>query len=179
MGYGGTMNDWDPKEIKNLSQNHTVIVFDNRGAGYTDSGNKNFTISQFAKDTGGLLNALKIKKTDVLGFSMGGFIAQGMALKYPEKIVKLVIYPSNCGGNETIPVTNDFAQIIQNKSKSIDEIINGLTTFIFLTDWTQQNLKSIEKFKEDYKVPPVISMETIQNKVMQFFHGIKLEFAIN
>ncbi|MER5174322.1 MAG: alpha/beta hydrolase [Candidatus Nitrosocosmicus sp.] len=36
MGYGGTMNDWDPKVIKNLSQNHTIIVFDNRGVGNTD-----------------------------------------------------------------------------------------------------------------------------------------------
>ena len=99
MGYGGTMNNWDPKVIKNLSQNHTIIVFDNRGVGNTDSGNKNFTISQFAKDAVGLLNALKINKTDVLGFSMGGFIAQELALNNPEKINKLVIYASNCGGN--------------------------------------------------------------------------------
>ncbi|MER5174321.1 MAG: alpha/beta hydrolase [Candidatus Nitrosocosmicus sp.] len=130
-------------------------------------------MSQFAKDTIGLLNVLKINKTDVLGFSMGGFIAQELALNNPEKINKLVIYASNCGGSETILPTNDFGQIIQNKSKSIDEILNGLTTFMFPSDWIQQNLNSIKKFKEGYKAPPVISLETIQKQGNAVFSWYK------
>jgi len=85
MGYGGSMNNWDPKLIEKLSENHTVIVFDNRGVSSTDSGNKTFTVSLFANDTVGLINALHINKTDLLGFSMGGFIAQYIALNYPSK----------------------------------------------------------------------------------------------
>jgi pimeloyl-ACP methyl ester carboxylesterase len=60
-----------------LASNHTVIIFDNRGIGNTTAGNKTWSIEQFANDTAGLLDALKLgKPVDVLGFSLGGFIAQ-------------------------------------------------------------------------------------------------------
>ena len=96
------MYDWDPIFLKGLSTNHTVIVFDNRGMGNTTIGSKNFTIDQFAADNVGLLDALKINKSDVLGHSMGGMIAQQLTLNYSDKVDDLIIYASNCGGNESI-----------------------------------------------------------------------------
>src|ERR687890_69456 len=69
-GAGGDMNGWDPSTLKVLSSNHTVIVFDNRGVGNTTTGSKPFSIQQFANDTVGLLDALKIQKVDVLGYSL-------------------------------------------------------------------------------------------------------------
>ena len=84
--------------LKGLSTNHTVIVFDNRGIGNTTVGSKNFTIEQFAADSAGLLDALKINKSDVLGYSMGGMIAQQLTLNYPDKVDNLIIYASYCGG---------------------------------------------------------------------------------
>ena len=71
--------------INNLSKNHTVLIFDNRGIGNTSAGHKNFTINQFAQDTIGLMNALQINKTDIMGFSMGSYIAQDIALTNPIK----------------------------------------------------------------------------------------------
>jgi pimeloyl-ACP methyl ester carboxylesterase len=164
MGFGGTMNNWDPIMIKKLSLNHTVIVFDNRGVGSTELGNKNFSISQFAKDTVGLINALHINKTDVMGFSMGGFIAQEIALNNPEKINKLVIYASNCGGRESTPPTPELSKLVQNTSKSMQEILDGVTALIFPKEWSMQNPQVIETVKEGYKIPPVISMNTIQKQ---------------
>jgi pimeloyl-ACP methyl ester carboxylesterase len=164
MGFGGTMNNWDPIMIKKLSLNHTVIVFDNRGVGSTELGNKNFSISQFAKDTVGLINALHINKTDVMGFSMGGFIAQEIALNNPEKINKLVIYASNCGGRESTPPTPELSKLVQNTSKSMQEILDGVTALIFPKEWSIQNPQVIETVKEGYKIPPVISMDTIQKQ---------------
>ena len=82
MGYSGSKNDWDQTFLNGLSKNHTVIVFDNRGIGNTTIGSKNFTIEQFAADSAGLLDALKINKSDVLGYSMGGMIAQQLTSKF-------------------------------------------------------------------------------------------------
>ena len=65
MGYAGSMYACDPTFLKGLSANHKVIVFDNRGIGNTTIGSKNFTIDQFAKDSAGLLDTLKINKSDV------------------------------------------------------------------------------------------------------------------
>lgn len=62
---------------------YVVIIFDNRGAGNTTAGTKQFSINQFAKDTAGLLDALKISKADVLGWSMGSYIAQELTLANP------------------------------------------------------------------------------------------------
>ena len=100
MGFAGGLNTWEPNMTKKLSQNHTVIIFDNRGIGGTSLGNKNLSISQFAQDAVGLIDALHLNKTDIMGFSMGGIIAQEVALSNPGKINKLIIYASGCGGNE-------------------------------------------------------------------------------
>jgi alpha/beta hydrolase fold len=80
-GYSFTMDSWDPTLLETLASNHTVIIFDNRGIGITTSGSEQkFSILQFANDTSGLLEAINIKKADVLAWSMGGRIAQELTL---------------------------------------------------------------------------------------------------
>lgn len=111
-GFSMTMNMWDPNMLRNLSFNHTVIVFDNRGIGQTTAGNntQKFSISQFANDTAGFLTALSLDNNnssnsqpiDILGLSLGGFIAQEFALTYPDKVDRLILVVSGCGGNERI-----------------------------------------------------------------------------
>ena len=106
MGFGGSMNNWDVDLIKELSTRTTTIIFDNRGVGRTTHGKKKSSIDQFANDSAGLLDALDIKKASVIGFSMGGMIAQELALTYPEKVNKLILYASYCGGNESKYTSN-------------------------------------------------------------------------
>ena len=78
-GASDTMAAWDPSFLRSLSSNHTVIVFDSRGLGNTTAGSKPYSIQLLANDTAGLLDALKIPKADVMGYSLGGFIAQQFA----------------------------------------------------------------------------------------------------
>lgn len=68
-GSGATMDMWDLTVLKQLSPNHTVIIFDNRGKGQTSAGTvKNMTMSQFVNDTAGLIDVLGTQKpVDVLG----------------------------------------------------------------------------------------------------------------
>jgi hypothetical protein len=70
-GASTTMDMWSPTLLRELSSNRTVIIFDNRGAGESTAGTKEFSINQFANDTIGLLDALNIEKADILGSSMG------------------------------------------------------------------------------------------------------------
>jgi pimeloyl-ACP methyl ester carboxylesterase len=99
-GYSQPMDNWDPTLLERLASNHTVIIFDNRGIGNTTSGEKRFSIVQFANDTASLLDVLEIKQIDVLGYSMGGIIAQELALNHPDRVGKLIIYASTCGGGK-------------------------------------------------------------------------------
>ncbi|HPM42249.1 MAG TPA: alpha/beta fold hydrolase [Candidatus Omnitrophota bacterium] len=68
-----------------------VIIFDNRASGRSGMPKGKYSISDMAADTTGLLDHLKIKKCHVIGHSMGGYIAQEMALNYPERIERLVL----------------------------------------------------------------------------------------
>ena len=89
--------------LRELSSNHTVIIFDNRGVGNTTAGDKPYSIVQFSRDTTGLLDALEIQKADVLGYSVASFIAQELALLHPDKVNRLVLYGASCGGKVNIP----------------------------------------------------------------------------
>ncbi len=115
-GFSAPLDFWDPMLLEKLASNHTVITFDNRGIGNTTSGEKKFTITQFGNDTFGLLDALKIKKADVMGWSMGGMIAQELALLHPEKVGNLIIYASTCGGKETRPPSPEAMKVFANQS---------------------------------------------------------------
>jgi pimeloyl-ACP methyl ester carboxylesterase len=100
----GEMSAWDPSFLDTLSFHHTLIVFDNRGVGNTSTGVKPFSTEQFANDTAGLMNVLKIQNAGVLGYSRCSFIAQQLAVTYPQQVDSLVlIIASSCGGKESIP----------------------------------------------------------------------------
>ena len=92
--------------------NHAVIVFDNRGIGETTVGTKPFSIEQFANDTAGLLDALNIEKADVFGASLGSLIAQELTLNYPEKVDRLILHSTICGGNETVYASGQAAEML-------------------------------------------------------------------
>jgi pimeloyl-ACP methyl ester carboxylesterase len=118
-GAGGNMDSWEPSTLRELSLNHTVIIFDSRGIGNTTAGTKPFSVQQFANDTAGLLDSLKIQKADLLGYSLGSFIAQQLTVTHPEKVNRLVLVAATCGGKEAIPqnpqLTN-FASEMLNRS---------------------------------------------------------------
>jgi len=122
QGLGGSMNSWQPSTLRELASNHTVIIFDNRGVANTTIGTKQFSIQQFANDTVGLLDGLKIQKANVLGFSMGSFIAQQLAVTHPEKINRLILVGSSCGGKESIPQSPENLKVAK---KLLSSIVNN------------------------------------------------------
>jgi pimeloyl-ACP methyl ester carboxylesterase len=158
-GYAGSMYGWDPILLKGLSANHTVIVFDNRGIGNTTVGSKNFSIDQFAADSAGLLDALKINKSDVLGYSMGGMIAQQLTLNYPDKVDDLIIYASYCGGNQSIPPNPETLKQMSNLSGSLEDIKKRFVPLLFTPNWIKQNPDYLEKKFDQFELTPIDILE--------------------
>jgi pimeloyl-ACP methyl ester carboxylesterase len=144
-GLSTTMDMWSPTLLKELSSNRTVIIFDNRGAGESTAGTKEFSINQFANDTADLLDALKIEKADILGSSMGSFIAQELALKNPNRVNNLILYASSCGGKEAIPPSPQVLQAVDaitntnTSSSPTQEEIDRITSTVFPPDWFKAN----------------------------------------
>lgn len=88
--FTGTMENWDPKVLDALALNREIIIFDNRGVAGTE-GETPDTIAAIAKDAVSFIDALGLKKIDLLGFSMGGMVAQQVTLNRPELINKLIL----------------------------------------------------------------------------------------
>ena len=98
MGWGGNTATWNP-QLEGLAEQYRVIAFDNRGAGRTKAPDGPYTIPQMAADTAGLLHALGVPKTHVFGISMGGMVAQELALGYPDLVGALILGCTSPGGN--------------------------------------------------------------------------------
>jgi pimeloyl-ACP methyl ester carboxylesterase len=118
-GASYNINAWDPSLLTGLSSNHTVIVFDQRGIANTTIGSKPYTYQQIADDAAGLLDALKIPKADVMGYSLGSYLAQQLTVSYPDKVNRLILVASSCGGKDHTPKPPEFIKLhaeIVNKS---------------------------------------------------------------
>lgn len=105
-GYIATLELWDPLFVQTLASDYRVVIFDNRGTGETTGGTADWTIDQFADNTAGLIEAISLQRANVLGWSMGGDIALGLAVRHPDKVSKLIVYAGDCGGPEKV-VTGD------------------------------------------------------------------------
>ena len=82
-------------QIAYFSKSYRVIAIDTRGHGQSPRGEKPFAIKQFAEDLKDFLDAINIAKAIILGFSDGGNIALEFALKYPERVEKLILNGAN------------------------------------------------------------------------------------
>ena len=89
-GLGGDSQSWLPV-LDELSKHFRVLTFDNRGAGRSDPPDTFYTIADLAADARHLLAHLGIGRAHLLGHSMGGYIAQELAITYPECVDKLIL----------------------------------------------------------------------------------------
>jgi pimeloyl-ACP methyl ester carboxylesterase len=165
------MDAWDPSFPRSLSSNHTVIVFDSRGIGNTTSGSKPYTYQQLANDTAGLLDALKIPKADVLGYSLGSYIAQQLAIMYPDKVNSLVLVGSSCGGKDHTPKPPEFLKLqseIVNKSLNnvsiSQEEMKALVSASLGSGWIRLHPESLEHIPTLQQAKPGLSPDAMNNQ---------------
>jgi pimeloyl-ACP methyl ester carboxylesterase len=91
MGYGWTMEGWDPRLVHALAQHNRVVMFDNSGVGRTQQLPAPLTIDAMADQTSALIDTLGLGRPNVLGWSMGGMIAQALAVLHPAQVRRLVL----------------------------------------------------------------------------------------
>ena len=91
MGYGWTMEGWDPRLVHALARYHRVVMFDNSGVGRTQPHLEPLTIDAMADQTSVLIGTLGLGRPDVLGWSMGGMIAQALAVLHPIQVRRLIL----------------------------------------------------------------------------------------
>jgi pimeloyl-ACP methyl ester carboxylesterase len=102
MGYGEPMEDWDPVLVHALALHHRVVMFDNSGIGQTQELAAPMTIDAMADQTGALITTLHLGRPDVLGWSMGGMIAQALAVLHPAQVRRLILCATNPGNGQAV-----------------------------------------------------------------------------
>ncbi len=154
MGLTANMDWWDPEFINALSKKYHLVLFDNRGAGRTETPPGEFSIKQFADDTAGLMDALGIERAHILGVSMGGMIAQELALNYPWKVEKLVLCVTFCGGDKTVYASSEVLQKLTDLSGTLEERVRRFLALLFPEEWLSQNPNYLVEFTKRYMIAP-------------------------
>jgi 3-oxoadipate enol-lactonase len=156
-------------QVPVLSLHYSLLVFDNRGIARSDIPNSPFTISTMADDTVGLMDALGIPKAHILGISMGGMIAQEIALKYPKRVNGLILACTHCGGDHAIPPTPDIVRDLgESLFASTQEAAQKAIRCLFSDRTIQQNPDVVRRYAEvSKKFPAKAQVLTNQVKAIQ------------
>ncbi len=101
--YNATMEDWDPRFVDALARHYRVVIFDNAGIGDTQRLPGPLTIDAMARQTSALIDTLRLSRPDVLGWSMGGMIAQALAVLHPSQVRRLVLCATFPGTGAVAP----------------------------------------------------------------------------
>lgn len=101
-GYAATGGDWDPTLLMALGRSFEAICPDNRGVGDSEVGEGELTVAGMAADLEALLDALGLERVPVVGWSMGGFVAQELARRAPGRVAALALLSSDPGGGEAV-----------------------------------------------------------------------------
>jgi len=109
--------------LTDISSNHTVIAFDQRGIGNSTVGSKPYTPQQLANDAAGLLDALKITEADIMGYSLGSYSAQQLTMMHPDKVNSLILVGSSCGGKDHTPKP---PELIKLQSDIVNKSLNNI-----------------------------------------------------
>lgn len=151
---GGTWS-WE-ESIEAWSPHFRVIVFDNIGAGRSSKPNRPYTIEEMADHAAAVLDAAGVTRAGVAGLSMGGMIAQKLALRHPDRVHRLVLGCTHCGGSKRIPPNpNVIQQFANNKGLSPEEIIDKNLTLLVTPQFLKSGSGALKRYKERLLKAPI------------------------
>ena len=116
MGFGSSMEDWQPSFVDDLAKTHRVVIFDNAGIGKSDPLESTVKMAGMADQTSALIDELGLGKPDVLGWSMGGMVAQSLALRHPDQVNHLVLSATQPGNGKAKVIPKKAAKAVAESS---------------------------------------------------------------
>lgn len=154
MGLNGDVTWWD-RLVPELYHHFRLILFDNRGAGLTDKPNERYTIPMLAEDTVGLMEQIGIRQAHVFGISMGGMIAQEMALVYADHVKGLVLGCTHSGGRGLhAPSREAIQKLTDSRGKSLQAFAEQILSVLFSPSFVQRNPAYIRRLVQHYVSAP-------------------------
>jgi 3-oxoadipate enol-lactonase len=131
MGLGYSSGMWHHIE-SDLAEHFRVIVFDNRGIGRSEAPPGPIPITEMAEDAVAVLDAAGVESAFVFGLSMGGIIAQELALQYPRRVRALILGATVCGGSHVVQAKPEVREALTSRARlPVEQGIRVMFPYIY------------------------------------------------
>jgi pimeloyl-ACP methyl ester carboxylesterase len=168
--FRGTMDDWDPGFVDAVAASHRVIIFDNSGVS-SSSGEVPVTLGAAADDAVAFAQSLGVDKASVLGWSMGGLIAQEIAIRHPDFARQAIVIGAVPPGPTPVPTQPLFSMTAR---KPVYDFEDQVTLFFTQSEASrkaaQRSLDRIAARTVDREPPVSIAAYTNQTAAIRSFH---------
>lgn len=145
-GLGSDISEW-LYQLPAFSRKHRVVSFDNRGAGESAVLPGPYTTAQMADDAAALLAALGIQKAHTLGVSLGGMIAQEIALRHPGRVERLVLACTAPGGAlSERPSPEALAAFARDPSEDLEMQVRRTIPYLYTERYCREKAEEVEAF---------------------------------
>jgi pimeloyl-ACP methyl ester carboxylesterase len=157
MGLSANADWWGETFLEPLAARFHLVAFDNRGAGRSSKPEGPYTIKLMADDALGLMDHLGWESAHVMGASMGGMIAQELALGHPERVRRLVLLYTNCGGNEQVPASAEVYDLLYTPRQGLtaEDLARTSLPLLFPQHYIEDNPAEMEEFIRTYLIAPI------------------------
>lgn len=170
--FRGTLDWWDPEFLDHLAADRDVILFDNIGIGYTE-GEPMKSVEAFAAGAIEFIEALGLSDVDLLGWSFGGVVAQGVTLMRPDLVRRIVIAGSGSGVAPGMPVMGERVMSIMNKPEAdLEDML-----YLFYPETEAARAKGLEHFGKVNAAMPADAPAVSQEAAMGQFEAILTTLA--
>jgi len=168
MGLGYSHEMWH-RTRPVVSAHYRTILFDNRGVGKSDVPQGAYSIAQMAADAAAVLDTAGITKAHVFGMPMGGMIAQEFALNYPERVNRLVLGCTACGGRNAIPAAQNVLDVVMARAKMTPEAgAEAMVPYIYDRSTPVNGSKKIWRSGD----APIQKRQATWAKCKRYLHGL-------
>ena len=173
-GYTGDHTFWR-LIVDELAEQFQVIIFDNRGVGQTKDRGLSFTLDTMVEDTIALIQQLGLVRPHIIGQSMGGAIAQGIARRHADKINKLVILNSTSQFTRRSMMAVETFLHFQQENLSLDSFAESCMTWFFSSTYLSQpeNIAAFKELLKNNPYPQSLADQKRQFEVLLSFDSSK------
>ncbi len=156
MGLGANKDWWHPRMLSLLKEEFRLLLLDNRGAGRSDKPRGEQTIAVMASDVLGLMGHLGLDRVSLLGVSMGGMIAQEIAATSPQRVERLILCCTHCGGKESIPPSPEIIELLVSprRGRPVEQIARDSLPLLFPRGYLDAHPDAAERFIATYSIAP-------------------------
>jgi pimeloyl-ACP methyl ester carboxylesterase len=175
MGYRLSSAAWPARFVEALAKKFTVVAFDNRGTGQSDKPVTGYALANMARDVAALLDEIGIERACVLGYSMGGAIAQEFTRQFPHRVAGLILCATMCGGPRATFADASVVRVMRDlDGYSPEQIARRIWEVTYAPGYLKENREQAEdQMRRETALPTPLHAADLQFQAFAEFDGAK------